>query len=237
MNEVRLATRVLVVDDDLELCELLERFLVYEGFDVEAAHDGNHGVERALSGDHALIVLDVTSPGVNGFDGLRQIREKSTTPVLVVTARADEVDRIVGLELGADDYLSKPFNPRELAARIRAILRRAKAYQDTSATPIHKSLRIGDLELDHSARVVRRRGAVVALTPVEFNLLEMLMRSVGRIVSRKEIVRTVLRRDLSPYDRCIDTHLSNLRRKLGRQSSDPERIKTVRGVGYIYLYP
>jgi len=226
--------RILVVDDDLDLCELLAKYLRREGFEFEMVHNGEAGVNRALSGAYALIVLDVMLPNMNGFEVLSQIRGRSQTPVLMLTARGDDVDRIVGLEMGADDYLPKPFNPRELVARIRAILRRTRG--DTEA-PTAEQLVIGDIDLDKTTRIVARDGEPLALTAVEFDLLEALMRAAGRIVTREELVKAILGRDLTPYDRSIDTHVSNLRKKLGHYIDGVERIKTVRGVGYIYARP
>jgi DNA-binding response OmpR family regulator len=223
---------LLIVDDDTELCELMTEYLRPEGFEVEAVHDAGQGVERALSNEHALVVLDVMLPGFNGFEVLRRIRAKSTLPVLMLTARGDDVDRIVGLELGADDYLPKPFNPRELVARIHAVLRRVA--QAASGTPRVEKVVVGDVELDLGARVVHRGGEPVELTGVEFNLLEMLLRAAGRVVQREELSKTVLGRRLMPFDRSLDVHVSNLRRKLGHLIGNVERITTVRGVGYVY---
>jgi DNA-binding response OmpR family regulator len=231
--------RILVIDDDTELCELLADYLSPEGFAVETANDGRTGAERALSGEHALVVLDVMLPEMNGFEVLRRIREHSRIPVLMLTARGDDVDRIVGLEMGADDYLPKPFNPRELVARIRAIQRRTEASaerEERAASPAGH-LTVGDVELDAGTRSVRRSGEAVELTAVEFSLLEMLLRRAGQVVEREELVRTVLGRRLSPYDRSIDVHVSSLRRKLGHEVAGMERIKTVRGVGYQYALP
>jgi DNA-binding response OmpR family regulator len=227
--------RILLVDDDLDLCELLAKYLRGEGFEIEMVHNGNGGVERALSGDYTLVVLDVMLPGLNGFDALSSIRSKSRVPVLMLTARGDDVDRIVGLEMGADDYLPKPFNPRELIARIRAILRRARLEPDEAMTPPSpERFSIGDVELDKGTRIVTRGGEQLALTTVEFDLLEALMRSAGHILTREELVRSILGRNFSPSDRSIDTHVSNLRRKLGHYTDGIERIKTIRAVGYIY---
>jgi DNA-binding response OmpR family regulator len=226
---------ILVIDDDLELCELLRKYLQREGFEVRIVHDGNQGVEQALGEEHSLVVLDVMLPGINGFEVLRRIREDSRIPILMLTARGDDVDRIVGLEMGADDYLPKPFNPRELVARIRAILRRSKTDTVKPVPEEPDLLSIADIELDKATRVVRRGGEPITLTVVEFDLLEILMKSAGRIVTREELVKTVLGRDFSPYDRSIDTHLSNLRKKLGGLPADHERIKTIRGIGYIFL--
>src|SRR3954471_20898469 len=174
MNDVE---RILVIDDDVELCSLVTEYLKPEGFQVEAVHDGKTGLNRALSGDHLLIVLDVMLPGMNGFEVLRRLRSVSKIPVLLLTARGEDVDRIVGLEIGADDYLPKPFNPRELVARIRAILRRAKPGKSADTAP--EILSVGDVELDPATRNVFRAGTPVELTSVEFNLLEVLLREAG----------------------------------------------------------
>jgi two-component system response regulator CpxR len=221
---------VLLIDDDAELCELVTEFLAGEGFVVEAVHDGAAGLERALEERHDAVVLDVMLPGLTGFEVLRRLRERSATPVLMLTARGDEVDRIVGLEMGADDYLPKPFNPRELAARLRAVLRRTGA--DPTASD---RLAVDDLEVDFGARTVTVAGCEVALTGVEFSLLEALVRSAGSVVSRDDLSRAALYRRASAFDRSLDVHLSNLRRKLGPPADGGERIKTVRGVGYQYV--
>jgi two-component system, OmpR family, response regulator CpxR len=228
--------RVLVVDDDVELCDLVKEFLEPEGLQVEAVHNGNRGLDRALSGEHALVVLDVMLPGMNGLDVLRKLRASSTVPVLLLTARGQDVDRIVGLELGADDYLPKPFNPRELVARIRAILRRTRGEAGERQAP-QTSVRVGDVELNPATRTVLRGGEAVDLTAVEFNLLDVLLREAGRVVTRDELAKIALGRMFSPYDRSIDMHISKLRKKLGEDGKGGERIKTVRGVGYIYAAP
>ena len=228
--------RVLVVDDDVELCDLVKEFLQPEGLQVEAVHNGNRGLERAISGEHALVVLDVMLPGMNGLDVLRKLRATSTVPVLLLTARGQDVDRIVGLELGADDYLPKPFNPRELVARIRAILRRTRGETGERQAP-QTSVRVGDVELNPATRTVLRGGEAVDLTAVEFNLLDVLLREAGRVVTRDELAKIALGRLFSPYDRSIDMHISKLRKKLGEDGKGGERIKTVRGVGYIYAAP
>jgi DNA-binding response OmpR family regulator len=236
---------ILIIDDDRELCELVAELLTEEGFQIEAAHDGGRGLERALSGAHALVVLDVMLPGMNGFEVLRRIRAArapaARTPVLMLTARGDDVDRIVGLEIGADDYLPKPFNPRELVARIHAILRRTQpaAAEDHHATRGGQleRIKVGDVEVDQGTRHVRRAGEPVELTNVEYELLLMLLAAAGRIVRREELVRGALGRELSPLDRSIDMHISHLRKKLGHYIGEVERIKTVRGVGYVYARP
>jgi len=224
--------RVLIVDDDVELCELVAEYLTPEGFEVEAVHNGEEGMKRALSGEHVLVVLDVMLPGMSGLDVLRRLRAESRVPVLILTARGDDVDRIVGLEIGADDYLPKPFNPRELLARIRAILRRSQRTESPSLDRIT----VGDVELDPAARTVRRNGEEVDLTSVEFGMLEALMRASGQVVTREQLAQSVLGRKFMPYDRSIDMHVSKLRKKLG-DSDGNERIKTIRGVGYVYTRP
>lgn len=227
---------VLVIDDDVGLCELVAEYLEPDGYKVEAVHNGEEGVERALSGGHVLAVLDVMLPGINGFEVLRRIRARSRLPIVMLTARGDDLDRIVGLEIGADDYLPKPFNPRELVARINAVLRRARPDEQVESQS-QETLAIGDIEMDRRTRTVRRAGEMVELTVVEYDLLEKLLSAPGRIVTREELVRDVLHRSLSPFDRSIDMHVSNLRKKLGHQVAGQERIKTVRGVGYIYAAP
>lgn len=233
--------RVLVIDDDVGLCELVEEYLGPEGYDVEATHNGERGIDRALSHDHSLVILDVMLPGMHGFDVLRRIRAKSRIPVLMLTARGDDVDRIVGLEIGADDYLPKPFNPRELVARIRAILRRTQVggtqAGESEGSGARESLIVGDIDMDTATRAVRRSGEPIDLTAVEYDLLERLLRAAGQIAKREELVKEVLGRELSPFDRSIDMHVSNLRKKLGHQLNGMERIKTIRGVGYIYAAP
>lgn len=228
--------RVLVVDDDVELGELVKEYLQPEGFQVEAVHNGVRGLERALTGEHAIVILDVMLPGMSGLDVLRRLRASSSIPVLLLTARGEDVDRIVGLELGSDDYLPKPFNPRELVARIRAVLRRTKAeVADRKVVP--EVVSVGDVELNPGTRTVKCGKEVVDLTAVEFNLLEVLLREAGHVVTREQLAKAALGRLFSPYDRSIDMHISKLRKKLGETSSEGERIKTVRGVGYIYSAP
>ena len=227
--------QVLVIDDDVELCTLVAEYLQAEGFGVECVHDGERGLQRATGGGYTLAVLDVMLPGINGFEVLRRIRATSRLPVLLLTARGEDVDRIVGLEIGADDYLPKPFNPRELVARIRAILRRTRIDgKPSQAAP--EVVRVGAVELDPATRTVRHEGKPVDLTSVEFNLLEVLLREAGHVVPRERLVNAVLSRKFSPFDRSIDMHVSKVRKKLGDTESD-EHIKTVRGVGYIFARP
>jgi len=223
--------KILVVDDDVELCELVAEYLEPDGYEVEAVHDGNSGVRRALSSEPALVVLDYMLPGLNGFEVLRQVRAASRVPIVMLTARGDDLNRIVGLQLGADDYLPKPFNPLELVARINAVLRRSQPQADK---PKPEVIVIGDIEMDSRTRTVRRDSQAIELTLVEYSLLEKLLQAPGRVVTREELVKDVLHRELSPFDRSIDTHVSNLRKKIGHEVNGLERIKTVRGIGYIY---
>lgn len=234
--------QVLMVDDDAELCEMVTEYLALEDFAVTAVHDGPSGIEQARDGRYALVLLDVMLPGLNGFEVLRRLRATdgrgASVPVLMLTARGNAVDRIVGLEVGADDYLPKPFDERELVARMRAILRRTgPGSVDAPATPGRETLRLGDIAMDIGARVVQVSGATVALTAVEFDLLAMLLRAAGSVVSREDITREVLDRKLVSFDRSVDTHISRLRRKLGKHLHGEERIKTIRGIGYIYTLP
>jgi two-component system response regulator CpxR len=224
---------VLVIDDDVELCNLVSRFLVREGFQIDAVNGGAQGIERALSGDYALVVLDVMMPEMSGFDVLRRIRAESPLPVLMLTARGDALDRVLGLEMGADEYLPKPFSPPELAARIRAILRRAKP----PVTQGNSTIAIGEIELDSGARVVRHGHQLINLTTVEFDLLEALMRGAGQVLNREKLTRDILGREFSPFDRSIDTHVCNLRKKIGPLPDGTDRIKGVRGIGYLYALP
>lgn len=220
---------ILLVDDDIELTGLLCDYLAQEGFAVGVAHDGESGVREALSGAYDLAVLDVMMLGMNGIDALRAIREKSCMPVLMLTARGDDVDRIVGLELGADDYVPKPCTPRELVARIRAILRRSRPA--ASGGP----LIVGALSLWPERRQAAWQGEPVELTGTEFNLLEVLARHAGRVVSKAELSEQGLGRPLMRFDRSIDVHMSSLRHKLGTLSDGRSCIQTVRGQGYQLL--
>ena len=227
--------KVLIIDDDTELCELVGEYLEGEGFEIDAVHDGLSGIERCLEQEPELVILDVMLPGIGGFEVLSRIRAHSRVPVIMLTARGEEVDRIVGLEMGADDYLPKPFNPRELAARLRAILRRASTSQDPEGES--DVLVAEDLEIDIGAREVRRDGVAVDLTGAEFAILETLVRAAGTVVERNELSRQALGRRASAFDRSLDVHLSNVRKKLGPLPEGGERIKTVRGVGYLYVKP
>ena len=224
--------KILIIDDDEELCELVSEYLGVEGFEVESVNDGETGLKLALSGDYDMVILDVMLPKMNGFDVLRNLREESQLPVIMLTARGDDMERIVGLEIGADDYLPKPFNPRELAARLRAILRRATA-DETDVTDDDK-LSVDGVEVVASARTATCDGNDLNLTSVEFELLADLLREAGKIVKKEDLSERVLGRSLSPFDRSLDMHISNVRKKLGPRADGTERIKTIRSVGYIY---
>jgi two-component system response regulator CpxR len=217
---------ILLVDDDTELASLLSEFLRREGFTVEAEHEGHRGLEKALQPGIDLVVLDVMLPGIDGFEILKRLRQKSKVPVLMLTARGEDVDRIVGLELGADDYLAKPFNPRELAARIRAILRRYESHPPTAAG---NRIETNGIVLDPGSREVTVSGKRVELTTFEFDILELLMRSAGRVLSRDTLMENFYNRKATPFDRSIDMHISHLRKKL---VNGDDLIKTIRGVGY-----
>lgn len=225
--------QILLIDDDEELCELVSEYLAVEGFAVEAVNDGAGGLAEAAKEKHDLVVLDVMLPKMNGFDVLRNLRETSKIPVLMLTARGDDAERIVGLEIGADDYLPKPFNPRELAARIRAILRRVSEQEENKRASGEK-IQVEDIEVSLAARSAKRSGEDLGLTAVEFDLLVALLREAGKIVKKEDLSEQVLDRKLSPYDRSLDMHVSNLRKKLGFRADGEERIKTIRSVGYIY---
>jgi DNA-binding response OmpR family regulator len=220
--------RILLVDDDAELCGLLDQYLRGQGFETTAAHTGPAGLEAALDPSVHLVVLDIMLPGFDGLEVLRRLRARSRVPVLMLTARGEDVDRIVGLEIGADDYLAKPFNPRELLARIRAILRRAEAG------PAAGRVRVHDVELDPGARTVTCNGVPIELTTLEFDILEQLMRAAGRVLSRDQLMDALYNRPATPFDRSIDMHISHLRRKLDAAGGGPSLIKTIRGVGYVF---
>jgi two-component system response regulator CpxR len=224
--------RVLVIDDDRDLASMLVDYLEPEGFVVEVTHTGEEGLTQALAVDYNLIILDVMLPQINGLEVLRRLRTRSASPVIMLTARGEDVDRIVGLEIGADDYLAKPFNARELLARMHAVLRRARAAAPAGSAD--DVLVVGDVVLDGLARTVRRDGQPVELTSLEFDVLKALLAAAGRVVSREALFRTVLQREYSVLDRSIDNHVSSLRKKLGAQVGGTERIKSVRNAGYIY---
>ena len=222
--------RVLLVDDDRELCQMLTEYLEAEHFEVKSVHDGGDALGELELNDFEILILDVMLPSVGGFDVLRKLGASYETPILMLTARGDDVDRIVGLELGADDYLSKPFNPRELVARIRAILRRASTRAVRGGTA--DEIAVGQIVLNSGMHQVRVADRPVTLTGAEFRVLELLMRSAGQVISRESMTEQALGRKLVPYDRSIDTHISNLRRKLNLETGRNPEIKNVRGSGY-----
>ena len=219
--------RILLIDDDAELCSLLTEFLAREGFSIDCEHSGTGGFERTLHGGYDLVILDVMLPGMDGFEILRRLRPDSHVPVLMLTARGEDMDRIAGLELGADDYLAKPFNPRELVARIRAILRRLNQPPSTEAP-----LEISGIRIDPGSREVSANGKKVEVTTFEFDILELLMRSAGQVVSRDDLMEHLYNRKATAFDRSVDMHISHLRKKL---ETDKPLIKTIRGVGYQFL--
>lgn len=219
--------KVLLIDDDSELCDLLKTYLVQDGFEVEAMNRFDENGWAMLADEIGFVVLDVGLPGKNGFEVLRYLRGASKVPILMLTARGEDVDRIIGLEMGADDYLPKPCNPRELSARIRAIQRRVDGPQPTTK---ERNLSVSGVDLDAGTRSVKRDGSSVPLTSTEFNVLERLMQHAGDVVSKEELTRDVLGRRMSSYDRAVDMHISSIRRKIGEGL-----VCTVRGVGYQFL--
>jgi two-component system response regulator CpxR len=218
--------RILIVDDDEELAGLLSELLTREGFRVDMQHDGVKGLAAALGGGHDLMVLDVMLPGMDGFEILRRVRRESRLPVLMLTARGEDEDRIIGLELGADDYLPKPFNTRELVARVRAIMRRLEERRPGV------KFEVNGISIDPGTRDVTRDGTPVEVTTFEFDILETLMRAAGRVVSRDDLMEELYGRKATPFDRSVDMHISHLRKKL---EGDKPLIKTVRGVGYQFV--
>lgn len=226
-NPVRSATgSFLLVDDDAELCKLMREYFARQSYRVECVHNGRDGLARALEGAYDLVILDVMLPVLDGFEVLHQLRKRSSVPVIMLTARTRERDRITGLDTGADDYLPKPFGPDELMARIRAVLRRYGHVQLSQ----EEVLRAGNLELDPRNREVRGPSGVVDVTGIEFDILELLIRNPGRAVSRDEITAVLYQREAMPYERSLDVHISHLRKKL---ESEGASIRTIRGVGYL----
>ncbi len=224
-------SRVLIVDDDRGLVSLLQRFLQNEGFQVYGVFDHRTGLDAALSGEYDVVILDVMLPGGSGFELLKSLRTQSRVPVILLTARGEAVDRILGLEIGADDYVPKPFDPRELVARIRAVLRRSLESHSEGGD---ESLTVGDLSLALLSRTAVCSGIAVELTGAEFNMLEILVRRAGMVVTREELAQAALGRPLSAFDRSVDVHVSRLRKKLGCVPGGEDRIRPVRGIGYFY---
>ena len=219
---------LLIADDDTELCELLCEYFGQEGFAVRLAHDGDKALAEARRPGLDAMVLDIMMPRMNGIDVLRALRKESELPVIMLTARGDDLDRIIGLELGADDYLAKPANPRELLARIRAVLRRARSHM---TAPV---IEVDDLKLNQARRELRLDGELKELTSTEFSILQLLLQRCGEVVEKKDLYLAALGREPVAYDRSIDMHVSNLRRKLGPARDGSERIETIRGLGYQY---
>ena len=229
-NAIANSQLVLLVDDDVELCQMMAEFLAQHGFRVSTVHDGRSGLAAALKSRWNLVILDVMLPVVDGFEVLRQMRRRTTVPVIMLTARADERDRVAGLEEGADDYLVKPFAAAELLARIRAVLRRAGSRERGSRRRV-RIVESGDLRLDVDAREVRCGDAVIALSESESAILEALMRAGGRTVSRDELAALLYQREATPYERSVDVHVSHLRKKL--EPCRHATIRSARGVGYV----
>ena len=223
-----MATRVLLIDDDVRLYELLASYLEQNGFSVTCVADGPQGLAALALGTFDAVLLDVMMPGMDGLEVCKRIRAKSRVPVLMLTAKGDETDRVVGLEIGADDYVAKPFSPRELLARLRAVLRR------TNPEAAHEQIRIGEIVIDVPGRQVSADGKEIDLTGVEFDILLALARRPGRVVAREALLEEAGRGDVTVSDRTVDVHISHLRQKLGDDPKAPRRIKTVRGVGYVF---
>lgn len=223
--------KLLLIDDDKELCQLLNEYLTAEGFAVDMVHDGQDAIDIPNHSQYSAIILDVMLPLRNGFEVLKQLRQKCQTPVLMLTAKGETIDRVIGLEIGADDYLPKPCDPRELVARIRAVLRRATSAQ----TPAHtlERLSAGNLTLHLGSRSVNWDEKEVILTGTEFSVLELLVRSAGQVISKDDMTERALNRKLTPYDRSIDVHVSNIRKKLTAAGAHKDLIINVRGAGYM----
>ena len=225
---------VLLIDDDIELGELLKEYLSMEGFELTAVHDGDTGLQEALSGNYSLVLLDVMLPKKNGFEVLRELRQQSSIPVIMLTARGESVDRVLGLEHGADDYIPKPYHHHELMARIKALFRRIEmSAEEPEATSTE--LKVGELTVNPATRVAARDGEELPLTGAEFGVLQCLMENVGDLVDKDSLSMAALGRQLMAYDRSIDMHVSNLRKKLGKRPDDSDWIKTVRSRGYMLV--
>jgi DNA-binding response OmpR family regulator len=230
-------TRILVVDDDVKLCHLIREYLQPLGYDVMLAHSGPQGVELATREVFSALILDVMLPGYDGFQALRKIRASSSVPVLMLTARGEESDRIVGLELGADDYLPKTFSTRELLARLRAVIRRSVLSAAEAAPKPTDKVAVGEIAIDPEARFVTLAGAPVVLTTIEFDLLLTLARAAGRVKSREQLLLEVAERNFDVFDRSIDVHISSIRKKLGDDPKVPRYIVTIRSAGYMLRRP
>ena len=227
--------KILIVDDDKKLCQLVADYLEPMGYEVEKEHNGAQGLQMILEGDYHAVILDVMMPQMDGFEVLKRLRKESDIPVLMLTARGEETDRIVGLEMGADDYLPKTFSSRELLARLRAVTRRYFISEKQKASESKdKTLIFGDLEIEQSSRTVRLAAKTLNLTPIEYDLLTCLARSAGRVLTRDQLLDAVAGRDYEIFDRSIDVHVSSLRRKLGEDPRNPRFIQTIRSAGYMF---
>jgi two-component system response regulator CpxR len=230
--------KILIVDDDQKLCRLVADYLEPMGYDVEAAHNGAQGLQMILEGDYHAVILDVMMPRMDGFEVLKRLHKESDIPVLMLTARGEETDRIVGLEMGADDYLPKTFSSRELLARLRAVTRRHIVSERQAASAAKdKVLTFGNLEIEQSSRTVRLDAKTLNLTPIEYDLLTSLARSAGRVLTRDQLLDAVAGREYEVFDRSVDVHISSLRRKLGEDPRNPEFIQTIRAAGYMFRKP
>lgn len=225
--------KILLADDDIEYCALLSEYLLAENFLVESVHDGETAIQHALEKEYGLMILDIMMPRLNGLEVLKRLQNKIQIPILMLTARGDDIDRILGLEMGADDYLPKPCNPRELVARLRAILRRTRKEQmetiDSQSVTI-----VGDLTMDRHNRTVLVMQKIINLTSTEFNVLDTLIKQAGQIVNKETLTEESLFRKQTIYDRSVEMHVSKIRKKLGSHVDGSQRIKTIRGVGYLY---
>jgi len=230
--------KILIVDDDKKLCRLVADYLEPMGYEVAAAHNGTQGLQMIIEGDYHALILDVMMPQMDGFEVLKRLRKESDIPVLMLTARGEETDRIVGLEMGADDYLPKTFSSRELLARLRAVTRRhiVSKHQAASAAK-DKALIFGNLEIEQSSRTVHMDTKTLNLTPIEYDLLISLAKSSGRVLSRDQLLDAVAGRSYEVFDRSVDVHISSLRRKLGEEPRNPKFIKTIRTAGYMFKIP
>jgi DNA-binding response OmpR family regulator len=228
-------TEILLIDDDLKLCRLIRDYLTPLGYEITAIHNGPEGLTRAVTGRYEAVILDVMLPGMNGYELLRQLRQSTTVPVLMLTAMGDEADRIAGLEMGADDYLPKTFSMRELLARLRAVTRRAEIRQAATPTEDAAVLTVQELLLEPAARKASLGGQPLTLTPVEYDLLLCLARAADRVVSREQLLNEIGDRNYEVFDRSIDVHISSLRRKLGDEARHPRYIRTVRSAGYMMV--
>ncbi|NMP80272.1 response regulator [Pseudoalteromonas arctica] len=225
--------KLLIIDDDTGLCELLSEYLTAQGFEIQSVHDGEQGLKLAQTNDYALILLDVMLPTLDGFEVLKQLRQTKLTPVIMLTAKGEDFDRIFGLELGADDYIPKPFNHRELLARVKAITRRIEHINSLNAATTSKLL-VNGITVNLAAREASIDGSTLTLTGTEYEILTLLCKNAGEVVSKEQISEEILGRRLASFDRSIDMHVSNIRKKIAEHIPG-ERIKTMRGTGYVFI--